>query len=80
MNMIRHYYGDTEIELRPVVVQTAFEHDRTHVLRKNPPMISTKCYEVLPVIALKMRKLSPIESLWHTIVCGDSRPRLSGRA
>jgi len=39
--------------------------------------MSAERYKVLPVIALKMWKLSAIESLRHRVVCGDSRPRLS---
>ncbi len=66
MNMIWHYNSDPKVELDPVVVQAAFEHDGTHTLRKSPPVIGTKCYEVLLVVALKMRKLSTIKSLRHS--------------
>jgi hypothetical protein len=64
--MIRHHHCDPKVDLRPVIVQTAFEHNRTYKLRKNPTMISAERDEVLPVIALKMRKLPTIESLGHT--------------
>jgi hypothetical protein len=63
--MIRHYNSDAKIELDPVVVQATFEHDGTRALGQNPPVIGTKSYEVLLVIALQMRKLSAIESPWH---------------
>ena len=77
MNMIGHYDSDPQIESLPVVVQTAFQHDRPHALRQNPTVISAECYEVRLIVALKMRKLSTIKSLRHRVVCGDSRPRLS---
>ena len=40
-------------------------------------MVSAKCDKVLPIVALKMRKLSPVKSLRYGASCGDSRPRLS---
>jgi hypothetical protein len=65
MNMIRHYDCDPKIELDAVVVKAAFQNKRTHTVGENPPVVGTECYEVLFVITLKMRKLSPIESLRH---------------
>jgi hypothetical protein len=35
---------------------------------------------VLLVVALKMGKLSTVESLRHRFLCGNSRPRLSSGA
>src|ERR1700678_3996782 len=65
VNVVRHHHRDTEIKLHSVVVQAAAQHNGPHELRKNPPMLSAKCDEVLPVIALKMRKPSPIKTPSH---------------
>jgi len=75
VNMIRHHDGDALIRFLSIVVPTAFEHNGTHTLRKNPPVIGAECHEVLLVVALKMGELSTVESLQHG-ACGDSRPRL----
>jgi len=77
MNVIRHDDRDLEVELRPVVVQTAFEHDRAGASRKNPATIGAKRHKMLPVVDLQMRQLSSIKSLRHKDLCGDSRLRLS---
>jgi len=77
VNVIGHHDGDPQVESLPVMMQTAFQHDGADKLRKNPPAISTERNEMLPVIALKMRKLSAIKSPRHKVICGDSRPRLS---
>jgi len=77
--MIWHHNGDSQIKLLSVVVQAGFEHDGACSLRKNPTSIGTECYEMLLVVALKMRKLSAVKSLRHKVLCGDS-PRLSGGA
>jgi hypothetical protein len=66
MHMIRHHDSDPEIEFAPLVMETTFQDDPAHPLWKNPPMIGTKCYEVSLVIALKMRKPSPIKCPWHS--------------
>jgi len=63
--MIGHHDGDPHVESLPVMMQTAFQHDGADKLKKNPPAISTERNEMLPVIALKMRKLSPIKSPLH---------------
>jgi hypothetical protein len=63
--MIRHNDGNPQIEFRSVVVKTRFQHNGTHPLRKDPPVVRAKCYEVLPVITLKMRELPPVKSLRH---------------
>jgi hypothetical protein len=75
--MIGHYDSDPQIESLPVMMQTAFQHDSTHTLRKHQPPISAERDEMLLVITLKMGKLSAIKSLGHKVVCGDSRPCLS---
>src|ERR1700685_1742057 len=65
MCMIRHDDCGLHVELDSVVVQAAAQNDRTGGLGKNPAMIGAECYEMLPVITLKMRKLPAIESLRH---------------
>ncbi len=80
MHVIRHYDHDSEIEFCSVVMETAFENDRTYLLWKNPPLVSAECYKMLSAINLQMRKLPAVESLRHSESCGDSRHRLSGRA
>ena len=72
--MIRHDDSDAQVEVLSIVVPTAFEHDGTHALRKNPPLIGTECHEVLLVIALKMGKLSTVESLRHRSYVGTAAP------
>jgi|SRR5580704_328607 hypothetical protein len=67
VNVIRHHNSDKQVEFNSVVVKAALEHDRTDAFRKNPPVISTESDEMLPVIALKMRKLSTIKSLPHKV-------------
>jgi hypothetical protein len=79
VNVIRHHDSGLKIELDFIVVQAALKNDRTHTLWKSPPMMSAECNKVLPIIALKMRKFSAIESLRHSS-CRDSRPRLSSGA
>src|ERR1700685_200520 len=81
MCMIRHDDCGLHVELDSVVVQAAAQNDRTGGLGKNPAMIGAECYEMLPVITLKMRKLPAIESLRHgRTPGGNSPPRLSGGA
>jgi hypothetical protein len=63
--MIRHNNTDAQIEFLSVVMPTAFQNDSPNELRKNPPALSAECHEVLPVVALKMRKPSTVEGLWH---------------
>jgi hypothetical protein len=70
--MIRHDDSDPQIELLSVVMQTAIQDDLANALRKNPPVIGAECYEVLLVIALKMWKLSPVESLRHRPYVGTA--------
>ncbi len=65
VNMIGHNDRGPQVESLPVMVQTAFPHDGAHKLRKNPPMISAERNEMLPAVALQMRKLSPIKSPRH---------------
>ena len=77
MNVIRNDNGDLEIELFPVVMQTAFKHDRSHASRKNPTPISAESHKMLRIIDLKMRQLPAIKRLRHRGLCGDSRLRLS---
>ncbi len=72
--MIRHHDRYTKIEFRPVIVQTAIEHNLPDMFREGPAMISAECHEVLLLIALKMRKLSPIKSLRHKVRCGTTVP------
>ncbi len=74
VNMIRHHNSDTEIEFHPVIVKAALQHNRTCPIRKHPPPVSAECYKMLPVIALKMRKLSAIESLRHRFYVGTAAP------
>ncbi len=78
--MIRHNHRDPKIEFRSVVMQTAIKHGLPHTFRKNPPMIGTESHKMLSVIALKMRKLSAIESLRHKLYVGTAAPGLSGGA
>jgi len=77
VNVIRNDNGDLEIELFPVVMQTAFKHDRSHASRKNPTPISAESHKMLRIIDLKMRQLPAIKRLRHRGLCGDSRLRLS---
>ena len=72
MYMIRHDDSNTKIELDAVVMKATFQDDGPDTLGQNPPVIGTKCYEVLLIVALQMRKLPTIESLRHGL-CGDSR-------
>jgi hypothetical protein len=58
-------------------VQTAFEHDRTHLPRKSLPAIAAECHNVLPVVALKMRKLSTDRNLRRRFLWGDRSSRRS---
>jgi hypothetical protein len=81
MNVIRHDDRNAQIKFLSVVMQAAFQNGGPYSLRKNPSTMSTKCYEVLPLVALQVRKLPAIESLRHRfgqIVWGP--PRLSGGA
>jgi len=77
MNMVRHDDSHFEVELLPVVVQTAFKHDGAHGSRKYPATVSAERNKMLAVINLEMRQLSAIKSLRHKGLCGDSRHRLS---
>jgi hypothetical protein len=77
VNVIGHHDSDPQVESLPIMMQTAFQHDRAHKFRKYPPPIGAEGDEVLFVITLKVRKLSAIKSPRHKVVCGDSRPRLS---
>jgi len=43
-------------------VQAGFQDDGTYTGRKHPPEIGAECYKMLPVIALKMRKLPAIKA------------------
>jgi hypothetical protein len=72
VNMIRHDDSHFEVELLTIVVETAFEHDRAHVSRQNPPPISAKCHKVPRVIDLKMRQLPAIKSLRHRVFVGTA--------
>jgi len=65
VNVIRHHDRNTQILLRSVVVQTAPEHDRPHLLRQDPSPLSAESNKVLPIIQLKVRQLTPVKSLWH---------------
>ncbi len=79
--MIRHNKGDVEVESCFVLVQAAFQHNRAHMLGKNPPVLGAEGDEVLMVIDLEMRKLPAVKGLRHRCEeCGDSRPRLSRRS
>src|SRR6267154_3462648 len=72
VHMIRHDNSNTKIKLDSVVMQAAFQHDGTYPLWKKPPMLGTKCYKLLFVIALQVRKLPTIKGLQHRFgSCGD---------
>jgi len=78
--MIGHDNRDPEVELDTVVVQAAFEHEETYSLGENPAVIGAESHEMLLIIALKMRKLPPVKSLWHSglVMWGQSPSAVRG--
>jgi hypothetical protein len=72
VNMIWHHDSNSEIEHLSVIVETTLQHLGSHAFRKNPSVISAECYKVLPIVPLKMRKLSAIKSLRHRFYVGTA--------
>jgi hypothetical protein len=72
VDVVWHYDSNAEVECSSVVMKTTLQDDLADTLGKNPAVIGAECYEVLLVIALKMRKLSPIESLRHRFCVGTA--------
>src|SRR6266576_3344801 len=65
VHVSRHDDCDLEVKFFSVVVQTACEHDRSHVSRQYPAMVGAERHKMPRIIDLKMRQLPAIKSLRH---------------
>jgi hypothetical protein len=76
MHMVRHNHNNLDVQLGPLIMQAALQHDRPDSFGKNPTVIGTERQEVGLTVALQMWKLPSVKSFRHDSR-GDSRPRLS---
>jgi hypothetical protein len=79
MHVVRHHHNNLDVQLGPLIMQAALQHDRPDSFGKNPAVISTERQEVGLAVALQMWKLPSVKSFRHDSR-GDGGPRLSGGA
>jgi hypothetical protein len=65
MDMIGHDNRNLQIVLCLVIVQTAIEDDVSNAFRQHRSTFGTEGNEMRLIVALQVRKLPSIKSLWH---------------